>query len=69
MTYGEPSEIERFPNETESKPYEIWYYHELEGGVKFVFADLSGYSDYQLVHSTMRGELQDENWQSRISSF
>jgi len=69
MTYGEPSEIERFPNETETKPYEVWYYHELEGGVKFIFADLSGYSDYQLVHSTMRGELQDENWQSRISSF
>jgi GWxTD domain-containing protein len=69
LTYGEPNEIERFPNETDSKPYEIWYYNEIEGGVYFVFADLTGFSDYQLVHSTMRGELKDDNWSRRVSSF
>ncbi len=69
IKYGEPSEIERFPNQTDSKPYEIWHYNELEGGVIFVFADLTGFSDYQLVHSTMRGELRDDNWQRRVSSF
>jgi GWxTD domain-containing protein len=67
ITYGEPSEIERFPNQNDTKPYEIWHYNELEGGVVFVFADFSGFNDYQLIHSTLRGELRDDNWQSRIT--
>lgn len=66
LLYGEPSEIERFPNQLDSKPYEIWQYHNLEGGVIFVFADLTGFSDYQLINSTMRGELRDDSWQRRV---
>lgn len=69
IIYGEPSEIERYPNQVDTKPYEIWYYNELEGGVIFVFGDLSGFSDYTLLHSTLRGELRDDNWTRRISSF
>ncbi|NWF90041.1 MAG: GWxTD domain-containing protein [Ignavibacteriaceae bacterium] len=69
ILYGEPSEIERYPNQVDSKPYEIWYYNELEGGVVFVFADLTGFSDYTLLHSTLRGELRDDNWSRRISTF
>ncbi len=69
MSYGEPSEIERFPNQIDSKPYEIWHYNDIEGGVEFVFADLTGFSDYTLLHSTMRGELRDDNWARRINSF
>jgi GWxTD domain-containing protein len=66
IVYGEPSEIERFPNQVDAKPYEIWHYNSLEGGVIFVFADLTGFSDYMLIHSTLRGELRDENWQRRV---
>ncbi|MCS7053571.1 MAG: GWxTD domain-containing protein [Ignavibacterium sp.] len=66
MIYGEPSEIERYPNQIESRPYEIWYYNDIEGGVYFIFADLTGFSEYTLVHSTKRGELRDENWGRRI---
>ncbi len=66
MLYGEPSEIDRFPNQVDVKPYEIWYYNSIEGGVQFIFADLTGFSDYMLIHSTMRGELRDDNWQRRI---
>ena len=69
ILYGEPSEIERFPNQMDKKPYEIWHYNDLEGGVIFVFADLSGFSDYMLIHSTMRGELRDDNWQNRIQQL
>lgn len=65
IIYGEPSEIERYPNQIESRPYEIWYYNEIEGGVYFVFADLTGFSEYTLVHSTKRGELRDDNWGRR----
>ncbi|MDH3267805.1 MAG: GWxTD domain-containing protein [Ignavibacteria bacterium] len=67
LVYGPPSEIERYPNQIESKPYEIWIYESLEGGVVFVFGDVSGYNDYQLLHSTKRGELRDDSWIRRIA--
>lgn len=67
LIYGEPSEIERHPNQLETRPYEVWQYNGIEGGVYFVFADLTGFSDYVLVHSTKRGELRDDNWMRRIT--
>lgn len=67
MIYGEPDEIEKFPNQMDSKPYEIWHYNDIEGGVIFIFADLTGFSDYLLIHSTKRGEIRDDNWQRRIA--
>jgi GWxTD domain-containing protein len=69
LKYGEPSEIERFPNQIDSRPYEIWHYNEIQGGVIFVFADLTNFSDYQLIHSTARGELRDDNWTRRIRTI
>lgn len=66
LIYGEPTEIERYPSQVETRPYEIWQYTDIEGGVFFVFADLLGFSDYALVHSTKRGELRDDNWTRRI---
>lgn len=69
ITYGEPNEIERYPNQVDSKPYEIWQYNNIEGGVVFVFADLTGFSDYILLHSTMRGELRDDTWERRVKSL
>lgn len=66
ILYGEPSEIERFPYQSDAKPYEIWKYNNLEGGVIFVFADLTGFSNYELLHSTLRGELCDDNWNRRV---
>ncbi len=67
IVYGEPSEIQRYPNETAARPYEIWRYESLEGGVEFIFGDLTGFTDYQLIHSTKRGELRDDYWQRRIA--
>jgi GWxTD domain-containing protein len=67
LIYGPPSEIERYPNQIETKPYEIWRYESLEGGVSFVFGDITGFNDYQLLHSTKRGELRDDSWQRRIT--
>lgn len=66
IMYGEPSEIERYPNQVETRPYEIWHFDSLEGGVVFIFADLTGFSNYQLVHSTKRGELRDDYWMRRV---
>ncbi|MGA3288009.1 MAG: GWxTD domain-containing protein [Bacteroidota bacterium] len=66
VLYGEPDEIERFNNSTDSKPYEIWNYHQIEGGVEFVFIDLTGFNEYLLVHSTKRGEIQDASWEQLL---
>ena len=60
--YGVPDDVENHPNETDSKPYEIWSYHGIQGGVIFVFVQRSQGGDYELVHSTHRNELHDENW-------
>ncbi len=67
ILFGAPSEVERFPYDVERIPYEIWHYENIEGGVVFVFADYTGYSSYKLLHSTKRGELQDSNWESKVS--
>ena len=66
LIYGDPSEIDRFPNQTNTRPYEIWSYQDIEGGVIFVFGDITGFSDYLLIHSTKRGELRDDSWERRI---
>lgn len=62
VVYGSPDEVERHPNEVDSKPYEIWSYHNIQGGVIFVFVMRNQGGDYELVHSTHRNELHDENW-------
>ena len=62
MIYGFPNQIEQFKSEIDIKPYEIWYYHKIQGGTLFVFADLSGFNNYTLLHSTHRNELFNSNW-------
>lgn len=62
IVYGAYDEVERFPSSSESLPYEIWHYNNLQGGVIFVFVDRTGLGDYQLVHSTHRSEFHDEQW-------
>jgi len=66
IIYGPPDEYERYPSRIDTKPYEIWHYHQLQGGVIFVFVDRTGFDDYQLVHSTHRSELRDDNWRQYI---
>ncbi len=64
--YGEPDEIERYPNEINLNPYEIWNYYRIEGGVIFIFGETFSFIDMNLIHSTMRGELYDPNWKIQI---
>jgi GWxTD domain-containing protein len=66
LIYGEPDEYERFPSSMNLLPYIVWVYHNLEGGQQFVFSDLDGFGEYQLIHSTYRKELQNPDWQSMI---
>ncbi len=65
LVYGQPSEIERFPSDSNSKAYQIWRYYEIEGGVEFVFVDIMRFRDFRLVHSTYRGEIQEYGWRDK----
>jgi GWxTD domain-containing protein len=66
ILYGEPDETQRFSNSMDSKPYEIWNYHQIEGGAEFIFIDLTGFNEYILVHSTKRGEIRDDTWEQLL---
>jgi GWxTD domain-containing protein len=66
LLYGEPDEVERFPNSEDSKPYEVWHYYQIESGVEFDFIDRNGFGNYTLVNSTKRGEIQDSGWQQYL---
>jgi len=50
IMFGSPSSIDRYPFEINSKPYEIWYYNELN--YRFLFVDQTGFGDYRLDPST-----------------
>jgi GWxTD domain-containing protein len=69
LLYGEPDQKDYFPSEPNLKPYEVWFYNGIEGGVTFIFGDLTGFGNYELLHSTMRGEFKDENWMRRITTL
>jgi GWxTD domain-containing protein len=45
--YGMPSSIERHPFESDTKPYEIWYYDTYSRS--YVFVDETGFGDYRLT--------------------
>jgi len=62
ILYGKPDEVERHQSEGSSKPYEVWRFFQIENNVEFVFVDRNGFGDYELVHSTKRGELRDDGW-------
>jgi GWxTD domain-containing protein len=47
ILFGPPNDIERHPFELQTKPYEIWYYYELNR--TFVFVDETGFGEYRLI--------------------
>ncbi len=66
LKFGAPDDIENHHNDPGAKPYEIWEYNSIDGGVIFIFGDVFGYNNYELIHSTKRGEVYDLQWQRRI---
>lgn len=49
VTFGPPSSVERHPLDPDSKPYEIWQYHEFNR--YFVFVDETGFGNYRLYNA------------------
>ena len=50
IRFGTPDNIERHPFENYSRPYEIWYYYQLNR--QFIFVDETGFGDYRLRYPT-----------------
>jgi GWxTD domain-containing protein len=50
IRFGTPDNIERHPFDTDNKPYEIWYYYQLNR--QFIFVDETGFGDYRLRYPT-----------------
>ncbi|MBN1397538.1 MAG: GWxTD domain-containing protein [Bacteroidetes bacterium] len=48
IRFGPPQSIDRQPFNTNSKPYEIWYYY--NHNRKFLFIDETGFGDYRLYY-------------------
>ena len=67
LIYGLPDQVDTQTNDAELKPYEVWTYNSIEGGVMFVFGDTMGISELELLHSNKRGEIADYNWQRRLT--
>jgi GWxTD domain-containing protein len=69
LQYGPPNRIDGSTNESSTYPYEIWQYYSLgnQSNVKFVFCNFDLVSnEYELIHSTARGELYDARWQYQV---
>ncbi len=47
IIFGSPNNVDRHPFDIDSKPYEVWYYYQLNR--QFVFVDESGFGDYKLI--------------------
>jgi len=63
ILFGRPDKVDTFPSSLSKKGYDIWYYYEIEGGSEFVFVDISNTSTLILIHSTVRSEVHDYQWQ------
>jgi len=62
IKYGIPNEITREAFRTNSIPFEEWFYN-LEGGMRFIFADEQGFGYYRLIYSSEETEFTDPRWQ------
>ena len=71
LKYGAPDQVTESKHEPSAYPYEIWQYYVVgnQTNKKFVFYNptLVG-NDYILLHSDVRGEVYDKNWERRLSS-
>ena len=69
IKYGSPSNIEPHLYDRGFKPYELWEYNNIPGAghALFVFADLTAFGEFELIHSTVAGERKLVNWIDELS--
>lgn len=69
LQYGAPNDMTDNRIEPAALPYQIWHYYQVErqSNVIFVFYNPNfADNDYELVHSTVRGEIRDDRWQMKV---
>ena len=70
LKYGPPNTVVERKNEPNTYPYEIWHYYKLpvrsDGRFIFYNPDLVT-NDYELLHSNLRGEVNDYRWKVRLT--
>jgi GWxTD domain-containing protein len=68
LRYGYPSQVDPRPFEQGLAPHEIWLYESIPGygQALFVFADREGTGEYDLLHSTVTGEVSAPNWEQLL---
>jgi GWxTD domain-containing protein len=71
ILHGPPDDIDRHPADAEFNAWQKWIYEALrgQGNVFFIFGDLEGFGRYTLLHSNLRDEKYDENWQRWINRY
>ncbi|NNC95647.1 MAG: GWxTD domain-containing protein [Chitinophagales bacterium] len=69
LKYGKPNDVIS-NSEAGGIDYEVWHYYSMDDGqsnVRFVFYNPSRVpDDYELLHSTAIGEVQDDQWKFKI---
>lgn len=72
LKYGPPNTILDAPYGPGTAPYEIWHYYQLgskQSNAKFIFYNPDFIADnYDLIHSNVRGEVYNPNWQKLLFS-
>ncbi|MBM4157375.1 MAG: GWxTD domain-containing protein [Ignavibacteria bacterium] len=69
ILYGKPDELQRYPFESDKRSYEVWTYDAVpgQGSAICVFIERESQTGiYKLEHSTIRGELRNDNWEILI---
>lgn len=69
IKYGMPAAIEPHLYDQNTRPHEIWTYNNIpgEGQAAFVFADLLGFGEFEMVHSSVSGEPSHPNWRQELN--
>ena len=66
--YGMPTQVDRKYMSSSARPYETWFYAEIQGGAYFYFVDVRDINNHILVHSTAINEPRNENWFSQFAN-
>ena len=69
LKYGAPNFVTDQPVGTSAYPYQIWHYYKIgnQSNIRFVFYNPEMATNfYPLLHSDLRGEIKNANWQQEI---
>ena len=68
LKYGLPSQVDPTLYDNQSLPHETWTYDNIPGSGRalFVFVDRVGFGDFELIHSTVTGEVSMPDWRRQL---